>query len=247
MRKVYRQGPGPSAAFMRADAARRERAQHQRGQHYRNLVAYHEAAHAISYVSFGATIERLSCDGPPPGRSHSDFDGYCQASGVNRIGDFAALVCALAGEAADEAFFSRRHGEWSDDRRQAWRLSHEVDDNDATEVIAGAWTRAGELIQKNAHVIGSLAGRLNEIGEMSGAEVAAWMRGYRICAVPASAPAAPRSLADVKVGSFVTDRIDGRVRSLSAPASSPYTATRLAGLRHQGGWRPFYPEYDGCR
>jgi hypothetical protein len=80
--------------------------------HERLRLAYHESGHAIANL---AHWRRKNFDRWSAARRQPKLAGYCTGRTAH-IGVWARLVCSLAGEAADEVFFTRPHGEWTDDR-----------------------------------------------------------------------------------------------------------------------------------
>ena len=84
-----------------------------------------------------------------------------------------------SGEAADEVFFTRPHGEWTDDRIDAWLIARDIDRDHVTETTAKAWSAAGELVVQHRQALERLALHLVDAGEMSGAEVDAVLGDLR--------------------------------------------------------------------
>jgi hypothetical protein len=41
---------------------------------------------------------------------------------------------------------TRPHGEWTDDRIDAWLIARDIDRDHVTETTAKAWSAAGELV-----------------------------------------------------------------------------------------------------
>jgi hypothetical protein len=122
-------------------------------------------------------VERISIDGPPPD-GNPNLARYCTGRTAH-IGVWARLVCSLAGEAADEVFFTRPHGEWTDDRIDAWLIARDIDRDHVTETTAKAWSAAGELVVQHRQALERLALHLVDAGEMSGAQVDALL-GSRV-------------------------------------------------------------------
>jgi hypothetical protein len=145
--------------------------------HERLRLACHESGHAIANLAHGAGVERISIDGPPPG-GNPNSAGYCTGRTAH-IGVWARLVCSLADEAADEVFFTRPHGEWTDDRIDAWLIARDIDRDHVTETTAKAWSAAGELVVQHRQALERLALHLVDAGEMSGAEVDAVLGDLR--------------------------------------------------------------------
>jgi hypothetical protein len=272
MRKAYYRGPRPERRWFDDPPVIESRPSISQTVPDDMMSAYHEAGHGVVGLLLDVGCHSIEITGggrrgglwrshPPAAPTSTGAQTFAviasRAAAVapkqiqtTRKHFRSQLIAIAAGRAAQKRFLGPSDARYEE--------GCGPDDEQIAEIARPLTTSTADLdnfLREIAHAadrvvahywepICRVAGKLYAQLYLSGSDV------VRVADFPPVPVAASSSRVDVKAGSFITDRIDGRVRSMSAsaPASSPYTATtRLAGLVHQGGWRPFYPDYDGCR
>jgi hypothetical protein len=110
--------------------------------HERLRLAYHESGHAIANLAHGAGVDRISAARRQPklGQVLHRTDGS-----YRRLGAFGVQPGRRSG--------TRPHGEWTEDRIDAWLIAHDIDRDHVTETTAKAWSAAGKLVVQHRQAL----------------------------------------------------------------------------------------------